>query len=123
MVADLAGQGTKEVSLVVTQVFPSLIHFTLFSFFVFIAMFGMIPMWNDLFLFYQESGMNLLALEEFFFFYFFTCSSLQDWDTCLVTVPFLYNHSTMRASELIIPGSVFFFDLFFRPNILLFRSQ
>lgn len=70
MVADLAGQGTKEVSLVITQVFPSLIHFTLFSFFVFIAMFGMIPMWNDLFLFYQESGMNLLALEEFFFLFF-----------------------------------------------------
>ena len=87
MVADLAGQGTKEVSLVVTQVFPSLIHFTLFSFFVFIAMFGMIPMWNDLFVL---SGVwdELLALEDLISLLFSLILPIRIGNICLVTVPF-----------------------------------
>ena len=83
MVADVAEQGTTEVSLVITQVF-----LFLFSYFpAFIALFGMIPMWNDLFVL---SGVwnDLLALEDLISISFSTDSSLQDWYTCLVTVPF-----------------------------------
>lgn len=81
----MAEQGTTEVSLVIPKFFSSLIYFS-FSL-AFIALFGMIPMWNDLFVL---SGVwnDLLALEDLISISFPTDSSHQDWDTCLVTVPF-----------------------------------
>lgn len=86
MVADVAEQGTTEVSLVIPKFFFLLLFIFLFSL-AFIALFGMIPMWNDLFVL---SGVwnDLLALEDMISISFSTDSSLQDWDTCLVTVPF-----------------------------------
>lgn len=83
MVADVAEQGTTEVSLVITQVF-----LFLFSYFpAFIALFGMIPMWNDLFVL---SGVwdELLALEDLISLLFSLILPIRIGNICLVTVPF-----------------------------------
>ena len=54
---------------------------------------------------------------------FFTDPSHQDWEYLLGYCTFLYNHLTMRAPELMIPGFVFFLWSIFQTQHCFFRSQ
>ena len=82
----MAEQGTTEVSLVIPKFFFLLLFIFLFSL-AFIALFGMIPMWNDLFVL---SGVwdELLALEDLISLLFSLILPIRIGNICLVTVPF-----------------------------------